>query len=118
MRLKTEVWVSAFLRSCSDRDAMAVVARRGDRDAGMVTVVVPIDGLRTRVYGPPPAGWSESPLRQSLVPVFDPPDVPRETADEYITGQVAFDPDLWVVELEYCRSVEAIDALLTDMASD
>lgn len=116
MRLRSEVWVSAFLRNCGERDAMAVVARRGDRDAGIINILVPIADGRVRVYGPAPAGLLDAELRRSLVPVFDPPDVDRSKADEYVAGQAAFDPDLWIIELEYCRDVDAIDALVGEMS--
>jgi hypothetical protein len=113
MRLRTEIWVSAFLRACTQHDGMALVAARGQRDAGMVFVTVPVEAGNVRVFGPPPAGLADSPYQQALEPVFDPPDVTPLKAREYLDQQRRFDPDCWVVDVEYCKDPERIFELLS-----
>lgn len=56
MRLKSELWVKAYLRRCAVNGAMAVVARRGDADAGAIFIkVMRRDGGST-LFAPAPAG--------------------------------------------------------------
>jgi hypothetical protein len=38
MRLKSELWVKAYLRRCQHEGAFAVLVRRGDEDAGAIYV--------------------------------------------------------------------------------
>ena len=38
MRLKSEIWVKAYLRRCTVNGAMAVVVRHGDDDAGAIFI--------------------------------------------------------------------------------
>ena len=56
MRVKSEIWVSAYLRRCQAAGVPAVVARRGDEAAGAIFICVDrLDGTVT-LYGPAPAG--------------------------------------------------------------
>lgn len=99
---------------------MALVAIRGQRDAGMVFVTVPVEGNLVAVFGPPPAGLSAGPYQQALQPVFDLPGVTPQKAREYLDQQRRFDPDCWVIDVEYCRDPAVIFNLLQepDWSSD
>ena len=54
MRLRSDLWVAAYLRRCGAQGAPAVLRRRGAREAG--AIFVKIDGLdgRSALYGPVP----------------------------------------------------------------
>ena len=57
MRLKAEIWVKAYIRSCSVAGAMAVVVRHGDDDAGAIFIKISrLDGTAS-LYGPAFAGF-------------------------------------------------------------
>lgn len=56
MRLKSEIWVKAYIRRCAGEGVPAVVVRRGDEDAGVIFLKVSrLDGTAA-LYGPAPAG--------------------------------------------------------------
>ena len=56
MRLKSEIWVKAYLRRCQHEGATAVLVRRGDTDAGAIYIKVSrLDGTAA-LFGPAPAG--------------------------------------------------------------
>ena len=103
MRLKSEIWVKAYLRRCQHEGADAVLVRRGDTDAGAIYIKVSrLDGTAA-LFGPAPAGMEEareerrwqSCLRQS------PSGPPSEVdADVYLARQIDFDPDIWIVSVE------------------
>ena len=40
MRLKSEIWVKAYLRRCTVNGASGVVARHGDDDAGAIFIKI------------------------------------------------------------------------------
>ena len=54
MRLKSGIWVAAYLRRCNVEGAFAAVRRRGAEEAGAVFIKVNrLDGTPT-LYGPAP----------------------------------------------------------------
>ena len=54
MRLKSAIWVSAYIRRCMVEGAYAVVRRRGAEEAGAIFVKIDrLDGTAD-VYGPAP----------------------------------------------------------------
>ena len=60
MRLKSEIWVKAYLRRCQHEGADAVLVRRGDTDAGAIYIKVSrLDGTAA-LFGPAPAGLDEA----------------------------------------------------------
>ena len=103
MRLKSGIWVSAYLRRCGVEGAFAAVRRRGADAAGAVFILVNrLDGTVT-LYGPAP---------QSLFDEARPSDrvftavlggvtpVSEADAEVRIAREIKFDPDVWVVEVE------------------
>ncbi len=95
-RLKTEIWVRAQLRMCDQALLPAVIRRKGDADAGMV--LIKLDRLDGNAVVMAQSRDLEGRLRW-LAATGDTP-VPDTEAEAYITRQLEFDPDLWVVEIE------------------
>lgn len=99
MRLRSDIWVSAFLRQSMIDGLYGAVVRKGAPEAGAVYVVVNhLDGT-CHLFGPAPGPafsddgdrrWSEE-----LKPPATLVDV-----DALITRRSRFDPDIWVVEIE------------------
>jgi hypothetical protein len=100
MRLKSEIWISAYLRACMARGQQAVLVRRGDAHAGAIFIrIVRLDGT-SDLFGPAPAGFEVAESDRCFVSLFPKgPKLDREI-DEFIGRQASFDPDLWVVEVE------------------
>ena len=101
MRLKSAIWVAAYLRRCNGTGASAVMRRRGAEEAGAVFVKINrLDGT-AEVYGPAPqTAFDEShPSDRAFVACLAHP-VPDVDAEAYLVRQLRFDPDLWIVEVE------------------
>ncbi len=100
MRLKTEIWVKAYLRQAMSEGIAGYIATRGDAFAG--AVYIHIDDLNGSHYlfGPAPAGLDESSDERRWIPCFPDGPVNKEQAENYISQQKKYDPDLWIVELE------------------
>ena len=100
MRLKSEIWVQAYLRICAANGVTGVLARRGDRDAGAIYVrVVRLDGF-CDLFGPAAAGLEGADAERRFVPCLGKNPVADPEADRYLARQTGYDPDLWIVEIE------------------
>jgi hypothetical protein len=100
MRLKAEIWVKAYLRRCQHEGAAAVLVRRGDGDAGAIYIKVSrLDGT-AMLFGPAPAGLDEAGEERRWQPCLDPAAAAEEVADAYLSRQIEFDPDIWIVSVE------------------
>ncbi|WP_158812852.1 DUF1491 family protein [Methylocapsa sp. S129] len=101
MRLRADIWVSAYLRRCAVEGAVATLRRRGAAEAGAIFVKIDrLDG-RAALFAPAPQSelaehgverlWS----RAHKDDWIEPADVEKRLARE-----IGFDSDLWIVEVE------------------
>ena len=101
MRLKSAIWVAAYLRRCQSAGVFGAVRRRGAEEAGAVFVkVATLDG-RAMLYVPAPQTvYDDSrPIERIFTPMSPQP-VPETTVEERLVREIKFDPDAWVVETE------------------
>lgn len=112
MRLKSQLWIQAYIRTCARADCPAVVVRHGDDDAGAPFIKINhLDGTAS-LYGPAPAGFSEVADDQRFTPLLTAPETTEETVDAYIEQQYAFDADLWLIEVEDAKRRHFLDGWL------
>jgi len=98
-RLKSEMFVSAYLRRAMSEGAVAMLRRRGAADAGAIFIKIDhLDGTAS-LYAPAPTGEEPSlgidrlfTQSMSRVPSYD--------VEERMTREIKFDSDLWLIELE------------------
>jgi hypothetical protein len=103
MRLKSGIWVAAYLRRCQIEGAFAVVRRRGAEEAGAVFIIVNrLDGTAT-LYGPAPqSAFEESqPTERFFTAMLGgATPVPETDVEARLAREIRFDPDIWIVEIE------------------
>jgi hypothetical protein len=100
MRIRSEIWVSAYLRRCQAAGVPAVIVRRGDEHAGAIYLSINrLDGM-VHLYGPAPAGLEDSDTDRRWVSCLGAEPVKATEADLYLARQINFDPDIWIVEIE------------------
>jgi len=103
MRLKSSIWVAAYVRRCNIEGAFAVVRKRGAEEAGAIFIVVNRQDGTAMLYGPAPQSTcaDDAPTDRafSLVVGRDGP-VPEKDVDARLQKESRFDPDLWIVECE------------------
>jgi hypothetical protein len=101
MRLKTNIWVGAYLRRCQVAGAFAAVRRRGAEEAGAVFVkVATLDGNAMLYVPAPQTVYDDSrPIDRYFVPVTKEP-LPETAVEERLVKEIRFDPDAWIVETE------------------
>ena len=100
MRLKSGIWVSAYLRRCNGAGAPAMLRRRGAEEAGAIFIKVDrLDGTVDLFSPAPQSAFDEAALSDRA---FHHSMAGRPAADveAYLARQIRFDPDIWIVEIE------------------
>lgn len=114
MRLKSEIWVKAYIRRCGGNGAAAVVAQRGQSDGGAIFIKVnKLDGT-VYLYGPAPAGLDAASSGRVWSPCLDREGVGEAEADAYLRRQMEFDPDIWIIEVEDRAGRHFLDDALSE----
>jgi hypothetical protein len=101
MRLRSDIWVAAYLRRVAVQGAVAVLRRRGAAEAGAIYVKIDrLDG-RAALFEPAPQSevgergverlWARAHKQEWVEPDF---------VEARMAREIAFDPDLWLVEVE------------------
>jgi len=101
MRLKTSIWVAAYLRRCQTAGVFGAIRRRGAEEAGAVFIKVATMDGSAMLYAPAPQTvYDDSrPIERFFTPVSKEPQ-PEPTVEERLAKEIRFDPDAWIVETE------------------
>ncbi len=100
MRLRSDIWVKAYLRACSGQGAHGFVVQHGDDDAGAIYIkIARLDGT-ARLFGPAPAGLDEAAGERRWVELTRALQTPERDVDQMLAREAGFDPDLWIIEVE------------------
>ncbi len=116
MRLKSAIWVSAYLRRCNVEGAFAAVRRHGADEAGTIFIKVSrLDGLAA-LFGPAPqtAFDDEQPVERLFTAVLGGGGpVPEADIEARLAREIKFDPDLWIIEVEDRAGRHFLDRLVS-----
>ena len=112
MRLRSEIWVAAFVRRVFAEGAAAYVARRGDPDAGAVFIRL-VAGDAIRVFMPAPP-WLAEDADRSWHERGDGAGLSLADAEAALQREVANDPDLWIVDVEDKHGRHFLDGFLIE----
>jgi hypothetical protein len=97
-RLRSDFWVSAYLRRCGVEGVDAVLRKRGAAEAGAIFVKVDqLDGTAS-LYGPAPQLFLDESGERLFMPVLQA--VTPLDVEERMTRELRFDSDLWLVEVD------------------
>lgn len=96
-RLRSDFWVSAYLRQRASAGVVAVLRRRGAAEAGAIFIKVDrLDGT-ARLFSPAPPDLDAPGAERRFALVLDSDPLAIE---DRITRELRFDSDLWLVEVE------------------
>lgn len=102
MRLKSAIWVAAYIRRCNTEGSFAVVRRRGAEEAGAIFVKISkLDGT-SALFGPAPQSAFDNarPVEHLFTSYFPQGFAPDADVEAKIAREQKFDPDLWLIEVE------------------
>ncbi len=114
MRLKSGIWVSAYLRRCQSAGAFAAVRRRGAEEAGAIFIKINyLDGTAD-LFGPAPqAAFEEAqPTDRAFSSCLKTSPAPEAEAETYLVREIRFDPDIWILEIEDRQGRNFLDHLV------
>ncbi len=114
MRVKTEIWVKAYLRRRQREGTACYIATRGDENAG--AVFVHVDNLAGShwLYGPAPAGLAENSRERHWISCLKNQPVSAAEVEAYLRQQKKYDPDIWIIEIEDKKGRHFLDDLLVE----
>lgn len=97
-RLRSDFWVSAYLRRCGVEGVEAALRKRGSAEAGSIFVKVDhLDGTAS-LYGPAPQSFVEDSGERLFSPILE--GVTPLDVEERMAKEQRFDSDLWLVEVD------------------
>jgi hypothetical protein len=101
MRLKSSIWVAAYLRRCQSEGVFGAVRRRGAEEAGAIFVKVALLDGGAMLYVPAPqAVYDDSrPIERIFMRTSKDPQ-PEPSVEERLQKEIRFDPDAWIIEIE------------------
>jgi len=102
MRLKSAIWVAAYLRRCRVEGAFAVLRRRGAEDAGAIFIKIDrLDGTAD-LFGPAPQTVFDAahPAERAFVAFLKQRPAADTEVEAALSRQLRFDPDIWIIEVE------------------
>ena len=99
MRLKSGIWVAAYLRRRQIEGVAAVLRRRGSEEAGAIFIKVSrLDGSAD-LYGPAPqSAFDEAHAGERMFELAI-AEKPEADIEAYLARQIRYDPDLWIVDV-------------------
>lgn len=114
LRLKSEIWVKAYLRRLSALDVWAAVSRRGDPDAGVIFVCVNLMNDCIRLFGPAFGGAHDEDGERRWSEVSPARTMTETDMADFLARQTSIDPDIWVVEVESASGDSYLENILEE----
>jgi hypothetical protein len=114
MRLKTAIWVSAYIRRCHGEGAFAAVRRRGAEEAGAIFIKLNrLDGTG-ELFGPAPQTAFEEakPADRAFSRCMKTRPAAEADIEAFLAREIRFDPDVWIVEVEDRAGRNFLDQLV------
>ena len=101
MRLKTSLWVAAYLRRCQTAGVFGAVRRRGADEGGAIFVKIALMDGTAQLYATAPQSLydEDRPSERFFVPMSPQP-IAESEVEERLAKELRFDPDAWIVETE------------------
>lgn len=100
MRLRSDIFVAAYMRRCEIEGAFATLRRRGAAEAGAIFVVIDrLDG-HVAIFGPAPQSIADEAGERRWSRLHEAEWIDPPAAAERIRREMKFDPDLWIVDVD------------------
>ena len=111
-RLRSDIWVAAYLRTCEIAGGSVVLRRRGAAEAGAIYIKIDLLQGDCRLLGPAPPGLDDADVgRRRFASVRNVETMPVADAEERIRRELNFDSDLWLIEVEDREGRDFLDRM-------
>jgi len=110
-RLRSDIWVSAYLRRCAVEGAAAYLRRRGAAEAGAIFVKIDrLDGA-CALYAPAPQSEARDGVDRLFARIHRDAWMDPAEAEARLAREQKFDSDLWIVEVEDRQGRHFLDVI-------
>jgi len=100
-RLRSDIWAAAYLRRVEIEGASAALRRRGAAEAGAIFVKVDrLDGSAALFEPAPQSQVAAQGVERLWTRAHRAEWVDAAAVEARIAREIAFDPDLWLIEIE------------------
>jgi hypothetical protein len=100
MRLRSDIFVAAYVRTRNAENAFAVVRRRGAAEAGAIFVCIDRRDGAADLYGPAPqAVFAEARPERLFQRLTKDGSTPADV-EARLQRELRFDSDIWIVDVE------------------
>ena len=101
MRLKSSIWVAAYLRRCQTEGVFGAVRRRGAEEAGAVFVKLALLDGTAFLFAPAPQSlYDDGRPADRVFVATTPSPIAEQAIEERLLKEIKFDSDVWIVEVE------------------
>jgi hypothetical protein len=102
MRLKSAIWVAAYIRRCQVEGIFAAVRRHGADEAGAIFIKINrLDGSADLYAPAPQAAFEEAhPADRAFSAPLKTQPAAEADVEAYLAREMRFDSDVWIVETE------------------
>jgi hypothetical protein len=108
-RLRTDIWVSAYMRTTEVGGGFATLRRRGAAEAGAVFVVLDCLDGRVALFAPGPSDEEYGERRFVRAHKSEWSDSAEISAR--LDREIRRDPDLWIVDVERRDGAHGLDVI-------
>ncbi len=109
MRLRTDIWVAAYMRLVEVGGGFAALRRRGAAEAGAVFVVLDLLDGRVALFAPGPS--DETLGERRFVRAHKAEWVDSAEISARLERETKRDPDLWIVDVERRDGAHGLDVV-------
>jgi hypothetical protein len=99
-RLRSDIFVSAYIRRRNAENAFAVVRRKGALEAGAIFVCIDRRDGTAALYGPAPQSAFDEARPERLFQRLTPEGATPADVEARMQKELRFDPDIWIVDID------------------
>ena len=109
MRLRSDIFISAYIRQRNGENAFAVVRRKGAAEAGAIFVCIDrLDGSAD-LYGPAPQAAFDEARPERLFQKISKNGATPLDVSERLARELQFDSDIWIIDVDDRRGEPRLD---------
>jgi hypothetical protein len=109
MRLRSDLFVAAYLRLRNGENAFAVVRRKGAAEAGAIFICIDrLDGTAD-LYGPAPQAAFDEARPGRLFQRLTAEGAGAQVVLAKLERELRFDPDIWIIDVEDRKGDSRLD---------
>jgi len=112
-RLRSDIWIAAYIRRAMAEGAFAALRRKGVAEAGAIFIKIDrLDGT-CLLFGPAPQSLADDDGARRFTRLHQADSIAVPDAEQRLHKELRFDSDLWIVEIEDKQGRHFLDDAVT-----